>query len=202
MAHFATVPGVVNAHKVIVQSENMKQAYVEALTEWAGEDSRPIWEKKILGLGSPKLDRIRKYKLNESELPAEWKKILYRENGNRRKVILYNNSIGSFLTHREKMVEKIKRVLNTFHENREEIALLWRPHPLMESTIKATCPELWEPYQNIVKQYQKEEWGIYDDTADLDRAVVLSDAYYGDGSSVVELFKVLGKPVMIQDVCC
>ena len=70
----------------------------------------------------------------------------------------------------------------------------------MESTIKATCPELWEPYQNIVKQYQKEEWGIYDDTADLDRAVVLSDAYYGDGSSVVELFKVLGKPVMIQDV--
>lgn len=200
MAHFATVPGVVNAHKVIVQSENMKRAYVEALTEWAGEDSRPIWEKKILGLGSPKLDRIRNYKLDESELPTEWKKILYREDGSRRKVILYNNSVGSFLTYKEKMIEKIKKVLNIFHENREEIALLWRPHPLMESTIKATCPELWEPYQNIVKQYQEQGWGIYDDTADLDRAVALSDAYYGDGSSVVELFKVLGKPVMIQDV--
>ena len=43
-------------------------------------------------------------------------------------------------------------------------------------------------------------WGIYDDTAELDRAVVLSDAYYGDKSSVVQVYQETGKPLMIQNV--
>lgn len=43
-------------------------------------------------------------------------------------------------------------------------------------------------------------WGIYDDTPDIDRAIALSDAYYGDMSSVVELYKVTGKPIMIQNL--
>jgi hypothetical protein len=49
-------------------------------------------------------------------------------------------------------------------------------------------------------QYLAEGWGIYDDTADLDRAIAISDAYYGDGSSVVQLYQQTGKPVMIQNV--
>lgn len=57
---------------------------------------------------------------------------------------------------------------------------------------------MWEGYQEIRDRYVAEGWGIYDDTADLDRAVVLSDAYYGDGSSVVRLFQMAGKVVMMQ----
>ena len=45
---FCNMPGVVHADKVIVQSEQMKQVYVELLTEFAGEDTRQIWENKIL----------------------------------------------------------------------------------------------------------------------------------------------------------
>ena len=51
-----------------------------------------------------------------------------------------------------------------------------------------------------MKKYQEEGWGIYDDTADVDRAIVLSDAYYGDGSSVVQMYKETGKPIMMQNV--
>ena len=43
-------------------------------------------------------------------------------------------------------------------------------------------------------------WGNYDDTPDLDRALILSDAYYGDGSSVVQLCRRIDMPVMIQNV--
>ena len=68
-----------------------------------------------------------------------------------------------------------------------EVALLWRPHPLIKDTIQGMLPNLWEEYQKLVQQYKEEGWGIYDDTADLDRAIALSDAYYGDGSSVVQL---------------
>ena len=202
ISHFATTPGVVNAHKVIVQSEAMKNAYVEALTQWAGEESRPIWEKKIEGTGSPKLDKLRNTKREALEIPEKWSKVLTKKNGNTKKVVLYNNSVGTFLKEREKTILKLQRVLMVFEEQKDEIALLWRPHPLMEATIKSTCPELFEEYRNIVQEYRDAGWGIFDDTADLDRAVVLSDAYYGDMSSVVELFRVLKKPVMIQNVEC
>ena len=42
--------------------------------------------------------------------------------------------------------------------------------------------------------------GIYDDTADVDRAIACCDGYYGDWSSLVGLCREAGKPVMIQRV--
>jgi hypothetical protein len=33
----------------------------------------------------------------------------------------------------------------------------------------------------------------------MDRAVVISDGYYGDFSSVVQVYQQTGKPVMIQN---
>ena len=61
-------------------------------------------------------------------------------------------------------------------------------------------PQLWTEYEKLVNQYKQEGWGIYDDTSDMDRAVVLSDGYYGDSSSVVQVYQETGKPVMIQNV--
>ena len=60
-------------------------------------------------------------------------------------------------------------------------------------------PALWDRYNSITEKYKSDGWGIYDDSADLDRAIVLSDAYYGDQSSVVQLYKSTGKPIMIQN---
>ena len=70
----------------------------------------------------------------------------------------------------------------------------------MRETIQSMRPQLWDGYQKIVERYREERWGIYDDSADLNRAIVLSDAYYGDRSSVVQLCRKSGMPVMIQDV--
>lgn len=199
MKHFCTMPGVVNADVVIVQSEDMKGAYVRALTDFAGEETKHVWEKKILGLGSPKFDRV----LDDSidiQVPEEWKKILCKADGTKKKVILYNTGLGSMLEHKEAMLDKIENVLQTFREKRDETALLWRPHPLIPATIKSMRPELWERYEKIVRAYKEEGWGIFDDTTDLDRAIKLSDAYYGDTSSVIQLCKKAGIPVMVQNV--
>ena len=58
MEHFVTTAGVMNADRVVVQSEAMRQIYVDVLTRHTDESLRPTWEKKILGLGSPKVDRV------------------------------------------------------------------------------------------------------------------------------------------------
>ncbi len=47
MQYYCNMPGVVNADKVFVQSENMRNLYIERLTEFAGEETRSMWEKKI-----------------------------------------------------------------------------------------------------------------------------------------------------------
>ena len=60
-------------------------------------------------------------------------------------------------------------------------------------------PEAVRPYLELVEEYKGQKIGIYDDSGDLHRAVNLADAYYGDGSSVTELFRQQGKPVMIMD---
>ena len=93
---------------------------------------------------------------------------------------------------------KLEWVFN-FFKDREDVVLLWRPHPLMVDTAKATNPNAVEPYLRLVDRYRKEKIGIYDDTRDLHRAINLSDIYYGDHSSVVELFREQGKPVMVMN---
>lgn len=200
MAHFVTTPAVVNADKVIVQSENMRQAYVKVMVMVTGEHTRGYWEKKILGLGSPKIDKVLATRKEDVEVPEAWRRVIEKEDGSWKKIIFYNTSVSALLNHNEKMMAKIMDVLQVFKENREDIALLWRPHPLMEATIKSVRPRLWEEYREIVETYRAEGWGIYDDTAEMDRAVALSDAYYGDPSSVVQLCREAGMPVMYQNV--
>ena len=78
--------------------------------------------------------------------------------------------------------------------------MLWRPHPLFRATLASMRPGLEERYERIAEEYCREGWGIYDDTSDLDRAVAISDVYYGDASSVVQLFNKANKRALIQNV--
>lgn len=47
MQYYCNMPGVISADKVFVQSKNMRQLYIDKLTEFAGEETREIWENKI-----------------------------------------------------------------------------------------------------------------------------------------------------------
>lgn len=198
MAHFATVPGVINADEVLVQSENMKKCYIEALVQITGDNTRKIWEKKIKGTGSPKLQKAAVVKELRYDYPEDWLKKTTSEAGKKKKVVFYNTSIQSLLDN-EGMIDKMRSVMEIFKSKSDEVVLLWRPHPLLEATIKSMRPDLWEKYNEIVKEFQSEDIGIYDDSADLYRAISIADAYYGDQSSVVHLFMAAGIPVMIQN---
>ncbi|MFT4106052.1 MAG: hypothetical protein QM657_09835 [Lacrimispora sp.] len=207
--HFITTPGVIYSDKVIVQSEKMKQIYVNEYLKFAIENGlqdehidRKYQEKRILGLGTPKVDKVFRTKKDDMEIPKEWSEIIRKSDGNWKKIIFYNTSIATLLEHNEQMLEKIEDVFATFKEMGDEVVLLWRPHPLIPNTIKSMRPDLWNQYRKIVETYKREGWGIYDETADMDRAVVLSDAYYGDASSVLQLYEKTGKKILEQQVFC
>ncbi|MBO5474583.1 MAG: hypothetical protein J6A08_12495 [Lachnospiraceae bacterium] len=207
MKHFCFLPGIIYADKVIVQSEKMRQIYINEYRKAARENGlsgehtdRKKLEEKILGLGSPKFDRVHKTRREDLDIPEEWRRIIEKPDGTWKKIIFYNTSVGALINNDGKMLAKMKSVFEIFKEQRDEVALLWRPHPLFKTTIESMRPNLREEYQEMEARYRDEGWGIYDDSADVDRAVALSDAYYGDRSSVVRLYQETGKPVMIQNV--
>ena len=192
--------GVVNADEVIVQSEQMREAYIRVLTDHFGADTRPKWEAKIKGTGSPKVERLLRMAKEEQDIPEEWKKIITKPDGSKKKIIFYNTSVVAMLNQEQKMIDKIEDALAVFKECKDDVALLWRPHPLTMATIESMVPEIRDQYKKIIEDYRAEGWGIYDDTPDMDRAIIISDAYYGDPSSLVQLYEKLEKPIMIQNV--
>lgn len=199
MRDFCITAGVLNADRVVVESEEVRQIYIDLWTDMIGKNSRKSWERKILALGSPKTDKILNTKKETVQMPEEWMRTIQKPDGSWKKIMLYNTSIKALLASDEEMyVAKLEEVLQTFKKWQSEVTLIWRPHPLIPAMMKASRPILWEPYHKIVQEYCAEGWGIYDNTPDADRAVALCDAYYGDSSSVVLLARMLGKPIMIQ----
>lgn len=204
MSHFCFLPGTMYADQVILQSENMRQIYINEYIKAAEKQNikvnRTEAENKFLGLGSPKFDKVVNVRKEDVMMPQEWLRIIQKPDGTYKKVIFYNTSVGSLLNTGERMLLKMKNVFKQFKEKQEQVTLLWRPHPLMKDTLESMLPDLVKEYQQIVEEYKEEGWGIYDDTPDLDRAIAISDAYYGDGSSVVQLCQKVGMPIMIQNV--
>ncbi len=207
---------VLHADKVIVQSEKVMNTYKKVFIEQMGSRQRKkeqktgirdekYWKKlrqtadeKFLALGSPKIDKVFNTTRDKVTVPEEWQKKIEAPEG-RRKVVFYNTTVDAFLKYKGDYLDKLERVLKEF-ENNTETVLLWRPHPLLDSTAEALAPQLCDRYREIVGTYKKKDWGIYDDTADVNRAIALSDAYYGDWSSVVALYRETGKPMMIQNI--
>lgn len=194
---FIMTPGVIFSDYTIVQSENMKRLYINVLEKKCPDSVAPNWEKRILGLGSPKVDRVLQTRRDDNRLPKEWKEKIYGLNGKRKRVVFYNTSLADLLNC-DNMLDKIEDTLQ-FFEKQEDVVLWWRPHPLYEETLESILPMLVERYHAIIKKYKDNKIGIFDAGMDLDWAIAETDAYYGDGSSVSILFKYANKPVMYQD---
>lgn len=192
---YCILPGTLYSDLVILQSEKVREQYIRyysaALPELVEKLGKSAIEQKFLALGSPKMDAAEK---DETIIPDEWKQFL----GKNKKVLFFNTHLSGLMKEKSKQfLKKLECTFNYF-QKREDVVLLWRPHPLMLETAASMNPEAVEPYLQLVNRYREEKIGIYDDSKDLHRAVNLSDAYYGDTSSVVELFRHQGKPIMIM----
>ena len=113
MRDYVTVPGVVRADKVLVQSENMRKVYIEKLMEFAGEAGievdRAVWEAKI--------QVHDKQEVTGSQLAEEVVHDAGRKENtlvesdvkkNCKKRIVYGNNACFLIEYREQAINKIK----------------------------------------------------------------------------------------------
>lgn len=82
--HFCASSGVINSHITIVQSETVRQTYLRVLREKCGLTEKEFeklgFERKILALGSPKIDKVLKTSRNDIDIPEDWQRKIYGEN--------------------------------------------------------------------------------------------------------------------------
>lgn len=196
MDHFVTMPGVVQADKVLVWSEKMKNTYVKKLTEFAGEDTQTIWENKIYYD-----ERFYNKNLEEKEIiiPDEWKKLLFVNEGVKKKSILYYTSTNMIIEKGKEYIDKLRRVLKIFKDN-QDVVVIWRAYQETNSQLGLIAPELNKEYEQIIAEYKREGWGILDDTKDVKYALSVCDGYYGDTGSIIQMCRNKKIPVMVQNV--
>lgn len=186
--HFCQAPGIINADYVIVESEAIKEQY----EKYYPGGNPPAG--KFLALGSPKYDKVLSSRKEDFTLPKSWQELIKG-----RKIILYNTSVQAAMEHHGTVNQKLRYVFSQFRD-RKDVVLWWRPHPLMKACLGSVTPDALPEYERIEQEYQKAGWGIFDDTPELHRAICYSDAYYGDASSVVQLYQKTEKPVMIENM--
>lgn len=176
------MPAYRYVHHIVVQSEEHKQRLPKEVQE------------KARILGSPKLDRALAYSQNPPKIPEDWKRI-----ARGRKIYYYNTVIEEMLGNPESFLQKMEEVFSLFKEN-PKYCLLWRPHPLLESSFLAVGTAYRKRFLELKLRYLAEEIGIYDSSAEPERAVALSSVYLGDEtSSMAALFLAGGKPLFILD---
>jgi hypothetical protein len=206
MQYYCKMPGLAHADLVIVQSENTRQAYIDCLSEFAGEDTRSVWEEKIVAGTSPidEWEKTRKALTDRKKIieDLDWsgKESLFDENGNLKKILLFNTTVASYMQNGEALFDKIERNFKVFKDNSEKLAVIWKPHPQLRSMISSTKPKFVHKYDRLVREFGEDEIGVVDQNTDIDTLTKLCDAYYGDADGVAHSCQIAGLPVMLQDV--
>ena len=179
------LPAYLYADYIVLQAPRFREYF-----------DKSIPDEKFLPFGSPKFDKVINKCQKPPEPPKEWIDKMVRKNL-RKRVIFYNTSLSGMLNDTETFLKKMEYVFNCFL-GREDVCLLWRPHPLLESTFDSLRPKFRPVYDALKKRFIESGLGIFDTTPDIEDSIALSDAYIGDaGTSVTSLFGVAGKPIFI-----
>lgn len=195
MDSYVTMPGVVYSDKVIVQSEGIKELYVKKLSEYFGEETRDIWNTKIIGNGKHYIE-MENSDSKYDDIPEKWKGYIKKSDGSYKKVILYFICTNDVLENGHRVFDKIKRSMDTFLEYEDSVVPLMMFESNIDEILQMENPELLEDYNEIKMNFTQ----YIVNENELDKAMNLCDAFYGDAGSEAQLCRNSGKPVMIQNV--
>ena len=194
------------ADYVIMQSEWYKEKFEQILSDYKKSDDDlndliAFYDNgnKFVVLGNPKYDKIRSLEKSEYPLRDDWKEKIFDESDNKKFTILLDTTLEILLKQREKTLDKIGDVID-FFEKRDDIALIWRPHPFIKPTLRKMCPELIPTYVKLVDCCKNLDNCIFDDTNDVHTAIAWSDAFMGKYGSMIELYRVTKKPTIMLEI--
>ncbi len=169
--------GVAKANYVIAQSKAVEREFVK----------RGLAEKKIIALGSPKIDKVVRMRNNPPDMPKEWEEKLVG-----RKVILYTFALEICAV--KDWIIAVKDCMQSYWGD-EDIAIIFRPHPLVRqyaygrNANTGIVKEIFDIAENADRM-------VLDEHTDASFAYMHSDALMLSGtSSIMNEYMALGKPI-------
>lgn len=195
MQYYCTVPGVVYSDEVYVQSDNMRELYIEKLCEFAGETTRHIWLSKIM------VDEG----IYNTALEADNNKSVLNINSKKKKIAFYIQ-VGILVQYDSDMLDKMQRVMSVFEAYKDSIEIVWILDDVQEKYLNnaASYKVLCDGYMRIKEQYNNMNIGKTVRKKDISIGEIVKecDAYYGCESHIALEFSQKKKPVMILSVDC
>lgn len=190
MDHYVCMPGVINADRIILPSEEIKNTYIEKLTEFIGSDSTDIKnlldEKITADPGIIFSDR------DESDDHTDT---------DGRKTILFYTSISSLAEGESRAIRKLNNILDIFDEA-TGIRVIWITRGL--GKIPASIDgSVADDFKNVIKRFRDMNIGEYmedPDPCENDALAKKCDAYYGEPSSIALGVFYRHKPIMIMNL--
>ncbi len=191
LKHYATAPGVIYADEVIVQSENIRERYIEKLSDFAGKTTRVIWEDKI---------RINAGYVLKSKIDncSDVEGLYIDEKEQRKKKILYCIGLNEIVEHRD-FIEKMKCKIQVFEKNSDRVDVDVTYFPEMCDVWNRVDEQTTRELVNLVEVADNNLTMVNIDVREDDEIVEEYDAYYGSASPLVPVFSEARKPVMIAD---
>ena len=122
------------------------------------------------------------------------------EAGEGKKVLLYHNNVGNIVVYGQKYFDKMIRSFEIFSQNRDKMSIFWQVSAETRNVLEIHYPELYEKYGQMYEKYIEMDLGIYSEEDDYSKAVAVADAYYGDRDTIMNKVRLMGKPVMIQNI--
>ena len=183
MKHYVTAPGVVYADKVLIQTECIRNRYLEVLSAWAGEETKNYWEEKM---------RLRTEWVQQA-FGKKIKKMPEKKN------ILFVIGANELAEYGEQAAAYLRGKLDILKENTEVLDVTFCLYPPDLADWEESLREQVEPFIQEIEAAL--EWGGLCDLRenDPDEIVEACDAYYGSPSPLVVEFVRAKKPVMIAD---
>ena len=180
-------PGMMHADEVYVQSENIKQHFLNVLKDFAGEEQLPFFEKKLVADRYPVISYIQSFEIlahEKSERDFYYLSIAG---------ILYEGEmyLEKFLEEVEKLLSKGDRI-SLVLEERANITLKIVDEALYEKTVDTL--EMLTQKAGIQRLKEPEAFEAQA------KAVAQHDAYYGDPGPMTWLFQHFQKTVKINTV--
>ena len=225
LKHYAAAPGVICSDIAIVQSENIKQHYINALVKFAGEDTRNVWENKITlrektFFGklcyTDKVSTIDNNSGDDNIMCLDARNSVGDGTHNvkdntktsntktlEKKRILYCIGANELTEHKNNLIKIITDRLEVFHQNSEKIDTTILLYPSDKQLWRQVDLELSDKLFNILDSEVKD--GVkYIEISPMNADAITEEynAYYGSSSPLVPAFVTQKKPVMIANYDC
>ncbi len=180
LKHYVTAPGVVFADEIIVQSENIKEQYVDALTTFAGDDTKNIWQEKIA-------------------VKSDTKKVGNKEG--QKKKLLYCLGVSELIENRDILIDALQKRFEIMESSSDRIDVGIALYPDNREVWSGVNKDLARQIFEMLSEKTIDE--SFDMISAIpSKAEILADtydAYYGSPSPFVPVFTSYSKPVMIAN---